>query len=247
MSKQALRQWVWDELTRTAEAAFPRPVHGRIPNFRGSSRAAERLFDTPEYQRASVLKVGPDAPLHPVRTRALRDGKIVYIPPPRLAGRFIELDPARIPAGRERAAASLAHAREYGREVPLPQIRPVSLIVSGSVAVARDGARAGKGEGYSELEYAALRALGHPDMPVATVVHPIQIVASVPWEEHDLSVDIIATPDELIRTHRRYPQPSAIDWERLGERLQHMSALAEVRFTIDGVREAGGPAGTGAL
>lgn len=243
LDKQALRQWVWDELTRTAQAGFPRPVHGRIPNFVGSPRAAERLRELPEYQRATVIKVGPDSPLHPVRTQALKDGKIVYMPTPRLRDGFVELRPARVPKGKERQAAALAHYEAYGRRVPLAQIRTVDLIVAGSVAVAPDGARVGKGEGYGDLEYAALRILGHPEMPVATVIHPVQLVASVPWNPHDISVDFIVTADAIVQTHRAYPQPSTIDWEVLGDRLQEMPVLAELLALQPAVRPPD-PAGT---
>jgi len=44
----------------------------------------------------------------------------------------------------------------------------LDAIVCGSVAVTRDGRRCGKGEGYSDLEFAILRELGHPPVPVAT-------------------------------------------------------------------------------
>jgi hypothetical protein len=38
----------------------------------------------------------------------------------------------------------------------------LDAIICGSVAVTRDGRRCGKGEGYSDLEFAILRELGHP-------------------------------------------------------------------------------------
>jgi hypothetical protein len=42
------------------------------------------------------------------------------------------------------------------------------------------GRRCGKGEGYSDLEFAILRELGHPPVPVATTVHDLQVVDSCP-------------------------------------------------------------------
>jgi hypothetical protein len=40
--------------------------------------------------------------------------------------------------------------------------------------------RSGKGEGYSDLEFAILRELGHAMVPFATTVCDLQIVASGP-------------------------------------------------------------------
>ena len=41
-------------------ADFPRPVHHRIPNFQGSSKAGERLAELPEFTEAKVVKAcGP--------------------------------------------------------------------------------------------------------------------------------------------------------------------------------------------
>jgi hypothetical protein len=54
-------------------------------------------------------------------------------------------------------------------------MRGLDAIVCGSVAVTRDGRRCGKGEGYSDLEFAIRRELGHPAVPVATTVHDLQI------------------------------------------------------------------------
>lgn len=73
------------------------------------------------------------------------------------------------------------------------------MVVAGSVAVSRQGHRCGKGEGYSDLEYALLRELGHPPVPVVTTVHPLQIVESLPEDPHDLPLHFIVTPEEVIR------------------------------------------------
>ena len=68
----------------------------------------------------------------------------------------------------------------WSEEVALADMPALDAIVCGSVAVTRDGRRCGKGEGYSDLEFAILRELGHPPVPVATTVHDLQIVDSVP-------------------------------------------------------------------
>lgn len=211
-------------------ARFPLPPHGRIPNFAGAERAAARLATLEAYRRARVVKVNPDAPQRPVRAMALRDGKVVVLPTPRLRGPFRVLDPAVIPARERARAATLSGAERYGRPVAPADLPPVDLVVTGCVVVGRDGGRLGKGEGYSELEYALLRSLGHPPAPVVTTVHPLQVVAAVARRPHDLAVDLIVTPDEVIPTGGPHPQPNRILWELLDEEdLAAMPVLAAAR------------------
>jgi 5-formyltetrahydrofolate cyclo-ligase len=76
--KQRVRDEIWTRFEDSGEALFP-GARGRIPNFRGAAAAADRLAATPEWRRAKVLKCNPDAPQRPVRLRALREGKVVYM------------------------------------------------------------------------------------------------------------------------------------------------------------------------
>lgn len=237
LTKGEARRIAYEGLHRARAARFPFPIEGRIPNFKGAEAAAKRLRELSIYQRARGLKVNPDAPQLPIRAMALADGKTLYLPSPRLRGAFLRISPQDVPAGEERKAASLSHAHRYGREITLKELQEaaatnagIDLIVAGSVAVTRIGARAGKGEGYSDLEYALLRELGYPQIPVVTTVHPAQIVAGLEAEPHDLSVDYIITPDDVIETNTPYPKPEGIAWELLDkERLQAMPVLAELR------------------
>ena len=106
----------------------------------------------------------------------------------------------------------------------------LDAIVCGSVAVTRDGRRCGKGEGYSDLEFAILRELGHPPVPVATTVHDLQVVDSVPRDPTDQPLSVIATPTHAIRIKRPSAAPTGIDWTRLSaEDLEEMPILAELK------------------
>ena len=79
---------------------------------------------------------------------------------------------------RAALAASIAGACRYGRAVSPREMRPVDLVVCGSVGVGRDGARLGKGGGYCDLEYGLLREEGkvRESTPILTTVHPLQIL-----------------------------------------------------------------------
>lgn len=228
--KARIRKRIWDRLQADGVARFPFPPHGRIPNFAGAREAAERLLAHPAMARAKRMKVNPDAPQRPLREAALRAGITLYVPTPRLRGGFFCFDPKRIPPDRIREAASLSRGRDWARPVPLEDLPKMDWIVAGSVAVTRDGKRCGKGEGYSDLEYAILRELGHPPVPVATTVHPLQIVRSMPRDPNDLPVRLIVTRDEVIEVEKPPPPPRGIDWALLSEEaLREMPILADLR------------------
>jgi len=239
LSKAQARAAAYTGLRAAKAARFPFPIEGRIPNFTGAEAAARRLRQLPAYQAARGVKVNPDAPQLPVRAMVLRDGKTLYMPSPRLRGAFVRIRPQRVPPGQERLAASLSHCAEYGEELTVRALAalieeahepPIGLIVVGSVAVAPSGARAGKGEGYADMEYALLQELGLPHVPVVTTVHPAQIVPGIAVDAHDLPVDYVITPTETIATKTRLPKPSRIAWELLEPAdLEAMPVLQELR------------------
>jgi 5-formyltetrahydrofolate cyclo-ligase len=80
--KDQLRAEVWSRLVEQA-AAGGQPF-GHIPNFKGADQAAEQLAGLSIWQQARVIKSNPDSPQQPVRWRALRDGKKLYMAVPRL-------------------------------------------------------------------------------------------------------------------------------------------------------------------
>jgi 5-formyltetrahydrofolate cyclo-ligase len=225
MDKQALREDVWDALEDSGEARFPFPPHGRISNFAGARDAAERLAETPEFETAVTVKANPDAPQLPARRRALHDGKTVYMAVPRLRDEdcFLELDPATV--GDLDAAPTLSHVDDHATQVGPDALPHVDLVLCGSVAVTESGARVGKGEGYSDLEFAILTDLGLVDeaTTVATTVHEMQVVedADVSPEAHDVPMDLIVTPERVIRTESAYERPTGVDWDTLTDERIH--------------------------
>jgi len=231
--KQSIRECVWDMMEREGIARFPRPVHGRIPNFEGAERAAARLSELDAFERARVVKVNPDAPQHLVRQNVLSSGKRLLVPTPRLRQGFVLLEPNAIPTSKIGYASTIKGSFKFGRLVGLEALPKVDLIVIGSVAVTPDGARLGKGGGYSEIEYAVLRQLGLVDSktPVVTTVHDVQVVNDeVPLEAHDLIVDVIVTPTKTIATGSRAPKPSGIIWEEVsGEMMKAIPMLGQLK------------------
>ncbi|MEK5325782.1 5-formyltetrahydrofolate cyclo-ligase [Aeribacillus sp. FSL M8-0254] len=230
MDKQAVREKIWTQLEKEKLGRFPFPLKNRIPNFKGAEQAAKIVASMPEYKSANVVKVNPDAPQLPIRTKVLIDGKTLLMPTPRLKSGFIMVKPEWVPKGEERKAASLKHMNTFGKEISLDQLPTIDFIVVGSVAVHRDGRRIGKGEGYADREYAIIRELGQPSVPVVTTVHSIQLVEDdFPIDPYDLTVDWIATEKELIKTNTPYSKPEGIIWEQVSEEeKEQMSVLKEI-------------------
>jgi 5-formyltetrahydrofolate cyclo-ligase len=240
MDKQTIRETVWDALEERGIARFPFPPHDRIPNFEGASEAAQRLTETAVWDAAETVKANPDSPQLPVRRAALRAGKTVYMAVPRLRDErcFYELDPAEL--DDIEAAPAVSNVADHARQVGPEAVRSVDLVVSGSVAVTEDGARIGKGEGYSDLEYAVLRELGLVDetTPVVTTVHELQIAGgpegvvdtTVPVDDHDVPMDWIVTPERTIETETTYQTPAGVDWDALStDRIEEIPALSTRR------------------
>jgi 5-formyltetrahydrofolate cyclo-ligase len=202
------------------------------------------LTETDAWTSAATLKCNPDAPQLPVRRAALRAGKTVYVAQPRLrdADPFLRLDPADIAPEEIGDATTVSGISEYGVPTPPEDVPHVDLVVAGSVGVTTDGARIGKGEGYSDLEWGVLSELGAVDRgatAVATTVHelsvldgpesPIADAAELPGPDaHDVPLDLVVTPERTIRTETPYARPEGIDWDALDdEKLDAIPVLAE--------------------
>ena len=111
----------------------------------------------------------------------------------------------------------------------MPQI---DLIVAGSVAVDKKGARIGKGGGFSDLEFAIGREFGFvkEDVVIVTTVHPLQILDhDLPETDHDFRIDFIVTPSEIIPTHRKGGRPGGIIRPHLNnEKISEIPILKEI-------------------
>jgi 5-formyltetrahydrofolate cyclo-ligase len=207
-AKAQLRDDVWGALRAAKVARFP-GAEGRIPNFVGSEAAAERLRAVTAWHHARTVKVNPDAPQWPVRQRALEDGKTLYMAVPRLAEAkpFFLLDPTRL-AGSPRQASSIKGASHSAVTVDIDDLE--------------DGARLGKGGGFSDLELAVAAEAGLIDRStvVATTVHDVQVrkAGEVPTTAHDIHVDVIVTPERVIECARpRGYQAPQLRWDELTE------------------------------
>lgn len=235
VAKAAVREDVWKAMSVPGVRRFPNP-DGRIPNFVGAEAAASRLRELDEWVGAATLKANPDSPQLPVRVTALEDGKTVFMAVPRLAGPepFFRLDPASLPVA-PRKAASIKGASQFGALVHLEELEPVDLAIVGCVAASSDGARLGKGGGFSDLEYALAHEAGLIDehTVMATTVHELQVVGPgrIPESDHDFRLDLIVTPERVIRCRRgRRRTGPGLRWDDLTEeKIASIPVLARLR------------------
>jgi 5-formyltetrahydrofolate cyclo-ligase len=242
MTKAQWRQRIRARLKRAGVTRFPALSH-HAPNFQGAEQAAQLLRELPMWKRARVVKFDSDPPQLALRRAALKEKKIIYLTIPRLRGErcFIELDPERL-GRRILRASSLTAARRLGRLLGPQEVQLVDLVVCGSVAVSRDGARLGPGGGYSDLAYALLRSSGkiREHTPVVTTVHPLQVTdRSLPMDLHDIPVDFVITPTQMIAVPSSYARPSGLIWGLLTD--ERISAIPLLRGGKRELRDSSTP------
>ena len=231
-TKQEIRQTIWDLLEEKNVVTFPRPVYGRIPNFIGANGAAEKLNELNVWMKARIIKSNPDSPQKWVREEALRHGKTVYMAVPRLREEkcFLKINPKKILSINQ--ASTIKGAFKYGVKVYPEEMDKVDVIIIGSVAVNKQGAKIGKGGGFSDLEYAIGREFGIVNYDTVTIstVHPLQILNyELPMEKHDVPLDYIITRNEIITTNTIYKKPEGIDWNILGDRIMDIPLLQRLK------------------
>mmetsp|Transcript_25105 Transcript_25105/g.65162 ORF Transcript_25105/g.65162 Transcript_25105/m.65162 type:complete len:366 (+) Transcript_25105:233-1330(+) len=249
--KWAIRQRIWKLLEEKGQAGKPKPIDHRIPNFLGSEVAAARLAEQDFFASCKVVKVNPDTPQKMVRQAVLRAGHTLVTPQPRLrTGFFSTLHRDHLPVEDIPFASTSAGVRKHGRPVSLDDPMTVDLVMVGSVAVnPANGCRIGKGEGFAELEYGILRWMGAIDDStlVVTTVHDLQLVDDISEDmmlEHDVPVDIIVTPTQVIRTGTTRSKPPGILWHKLSpQKLGQIRVLRELKQRIEA--ETGAPLPSG--
>lgn len=232
--KQRLREETWAALQDAGVARFP-GARGRIPNFTGAEAAAQRLADATRWQRAATVKANPDAPQWPVRQRALESGKTVFMAVPRLREQhpFVRLEPDALEVS-PRKASSIKGSTQHGIPTAVEDLEPVDVVVVGCVAADRSGARLGKGGGFADLEFALANAAGlvAPQTWVVTTVHPVQVVddGRIPMTAHDVPLDAVVTPDEIIVCHGGRARPAGVLWDHLSDgKIEEIPLLRRLR------------------
>lgn len=161
MSKQHYRENVWNHLENNNLSDNPTPVRGRIPNFKQSQIAANKLLELEEFQKAKCIEINPDKPQEAARFIALKNEKDLYVPIPRLRNGFLKHFTISDNTNDKIIKRLISRkGLEYkGTIIDIKDPLKIDLLVVGSVAVSKTGQRIGKGRGYADLEYAILTEL----------------------------------------------------------------------------------------
>jgi 5-formyltetrahydrofolate cyclo-ligase len=187
---------IWNHMEK--EGISRTNCFGRIPDFHGSEKAADLLINSPEWKNTQTIFVSPDTAQRKVRENAFYDGKELIMPSPKLQDGYILLETSST-LGNEMESSTINGAFKYGRRIK--SFPMVDMVVEGSVAVDKFGGRLGKGGGYGDVEISFLQYQGviGPETPIVSTVHESQIVERVPLESHDKNINMIVTPDRVLR------------------------------------------------
>lgn len=221
LSKVDIRQKVWKHFQENDLANFPLSVFRRIPNFKGADEAGGKLAELECFKKAGSVKVNLDKPQGEVRFLTLEAGKVLLVPTPGLrSGLFNRME--NTSAGENtpenlRLLAQNDGMKRFSQSLQLDDAAKVDLVVVGSVAVSKSGHRIGKGEGFVDLEYGMMRHMKcvSEDTLIVTTVHDCQVFDDLParlFGTHDVPVDVIVTPTQVINVPRTHKRPPGILW-----------------------------------
>ena len=200
-SKEEARRFVWKKIEYFALP--PSPLTGRIPNFKGSKRACERIRELKEYRESTTVFSAPDSPLLQARKVVLEDGKNLLAVKPRITG-FLLLKGEKFEGKVSIKDVSIKGMIRNGieiQEAELDEIDGVEIFIQGCVAIDTKGNRIGKGSGYGDKEYELLKKHGLLDDCLYIVIaHEIQIFDDLSYlmKEHDVKADVILTPTKIV-------------------------------------------------
>lgn len=185
-AKRALRARVLAERDKLAASAHASE----------SAQIATRLSELVAFRNAATILVtlpfGSEWDVRPLVQRSLADGKTVAIPRVDANSRMLVLhvvtDLARDIATGFRAIP------EPNPSTAIVDPQAIDWVLAPGVAFDRQGRRLGYGGGY----YDRLLPLCRDDVQRAAGAFPMQLVDEVPATQHDMRIDLIALPDQVV-------------------------------------------------
>jgi 5-formyltetrahydrofolate cyclo-ligase len=195
-TKESIRKMIWEKMENRNLSISN--SYGRIPDFQDSIKASNILRNSLEWKKSNTIFVSPDTAQKTVRKNAFYDGKDLIMASPKLLNGYILLE-SSCTIGNEEEASTIEGAFKHGCKVT--SIPNIDMVVEGSVAVDMYGGRLGKGGGYGDMEISYLKKnkIIGVETPVVTTVHEIQIIERVPMVSHDEKINMIVTPERILR------------------------------------------------
>jgi 5-formyltetrahydrofolate cyclo-ligase len=176
-----LREQIWSNLVRENAAAYPMPPHGHNPNFKDARAAARNLMLHPTLKTSSVVLVGMEAALLPLREMILEAEKTLIVPHRTKKDAYWKLE--HVP----KKAAKIGNFHLFGSSCDLTGVQ---CAVIASVAIDKFGARLSKGFGFA--------AHGAPiDVPTLSIAHEVMLLEKLDFPA-DSVLQAFATPEKLV-------------------------------------------------
>ena len=167
---------------------------------RKSRRACERLIATEQFQNASAVMLFLSLP-HEVDTSeailsAWQLGKVVAVP--KVSWEQRHMIPVQINSLETGFSTEASGLRNPTTGLPVP-FGDIDLVVTPALAFDRKGNRLGRGGGYYDKFFA------HERLKACRCgfAYAEQIVETVPATDHDQTMDMVVTNDEIIRFNDR--------------------------------------------
>uniref|UniRef100_A0A0K2UMM2 Uncharacterized protein n=2 Tax=Lepeophtheirus salmonis TaxID=72036 RepID=A0A0K2UMM2_LEPSM len=221
--KNWTREWMWDFLERSSSilSNFPRPCYGEIPNYQNSKSAAILFSRSKTFESAKVVLLSPSASLTYMRELCLRSKKVIYFRQTDFkTDQFLwRVDPNKLKKDVDYVLASTTRGlKTFGKPIKCRKKffhEKIDLVIVGSVAVNKSGARIDTGTGQTDLEWAILHELGvveAKNITVATIVDCVQILdeSVLPnsvMQKQDLPADVIVTKKCITHVKNRFKKP----------------------------------------
>ena len=195
--KDKTRKEIWETLHKNKLTHRKQGDYGKIPDFKGKTKAAEKLQKTKEYKKSKTIFTAPDTAQQPVRYNCIKDGKTLIMATPNLENGYVLL---KNNENNPQQASNKKYATKNG--TPITKMPKIDLVIEGSVGVDLKGNRLGKGKGYGdkEIKYLYQQKAINQKTPIITTVHPIQIKEKIPTDKNDCKINMIITPKNIIYT-----------------------------------------------
>ncbi|WP_319498268.1 5-formyltetrahydrofolate cyclo-ligase [uncultured Cohaesibacter sp.] len=232
-----IRKGIWQRLKDVARAdvRFHLDFSEVIPDFDGSDVATGRVLALDAFKGCQLAFVTPDNSLTLLRQKMIEAGIPLVMSTYNIRRGFLYLEPAVVPKGAELYASWLEGMEHFAKPVSLEEIARkgrFDFAATGASAVSSRGIRFGKGHVYFDLEWGMFTDLGlmEEKTPVVSIVHDVQVTdENVIASDLDIAIDMIATPEKLIRVERTERRPRGIRWDLLSkDQILGIPPLAEL-------------------
>ncbi|MGW8287483.1 MAG: 5-formyltetrahydrofolate cyclo-ligase [Desulfobulbales bacterium] len=201
-----------------------------IPSESKWGKVAQKLRGLQIYRDAATIFATLDRSLHQARINCLVDGKNLIMPAPSIREGFYLLPSRSISFTDLPSAVTFKGLLKHGQLLKSLDIDKlfVMLLLTGSMAIDREGGRVGDGNGFFDLCCALLQEYKglHPNWAAMTFVQEEQIFPKpLPQDPWDIQMGAAITQSS-VHIFDQSPQKPSIFWDMLSkDRIKRIDPL----------------------